>query len=142
MYVFISALVTFLFAKNILQRPILWADLLGYLGLGSLKTHDDWDNADWDGFEDGDESPAHSSFDACGSACHNHRLCFQYTYHHGRCRFVRSIRLGQRRVAEGDGTAQERRFFAGWDNEKIIRWVNSHPCDGAHWVKPSLKRIF
>ncbi|KAF2803461.1 uncharacterized protein BDZ99DRAFT_503103 [Mytilinidion resinicola] len=126
------------------QRPILYADIAAHIGLGTFEPRKDWDNADWDGWQEPDDSPAHKSVDGCASECRKHGGCFQYTFRRDRCTFVRSFRLGQRKDPEGeeDWSEEEKVFHAGWDNVKIKQWMSEHTCEEARWVKPSTKRIF
>lgn len=84
------------------------------------------------------ESSAHTSFEACGKACHGNADCLSYTYSSsGHCFFIRSMRLGDKRPVN-----PEDRQTAGWDLEKMQKWRESHRCERAQWVKPSLSRIF
>ncbi|RHZ56605.1 uncharacterized protein CDV56_107576 [Aspergillus thermomutatus] len=118
--------------------PLLYADLMDFLKLGTFAEKVDWDNGDWGGFQERPESPAHSSFSACRTACHDHPQCLSYTYDSsGHCIFVRAIRLGSEKV-----NPPESRLSAGWDAEKIKDWQARHRCEKPMWVKPSLKRIF
>ncbi|ORX95131.1 hypothetical protein BCR34DRAFT_498702 [Clohesyomyces aquaticus] len=130
------------------KGPLLYADLISHLGLGDFSTRDDWDNANWDGFSPSDDSPAHSSFKACKTACAADDNCFQFTYHMQHCYMAKSIRLGEKRDPEGDladlkdGKEEDRRFMSGWDTKRIKKWVEDNKCEAPHWVKPSIKRIF
>lgn len=131
------------------QRPFLYRDLaLSYLNLTSMQIRKDWDNAAWDGYEAPREGSPNSSIEKCESACHAHDGCFQWTYHRRKCTFVRSFRLGDAKVptvaeegAPGDWTAEDERFVAGWDTEKIRKWADERPCEEIQWVRPSLTRI-
>ncbi|KAF2497956.1 hypothetical protein BU16DRAFT_525536 [Lophium mytilinum] len=126
------------------SRPILHADIATHIGLGTFEPRKNWDNADFDGWQEPDDSPAHKSVDSCASECRKHGGCFQYTFRRDRCTFVRSFRLGQRKDPEGeeDWSEEEKVFHAGWDNAKIMKWMSEHKCEEARWVKPSIKRIF
>ena len=135
-------------------RPLLYADLPAYFNLTDVEVREDWENADWDDYPAPDEGEfeAHASFESCGEACKADKHCFQWNYHLRRCTFVRSFRLGQAREA-GMGTKDSKifdkqwsrtdmRYMAGWDIEAISKWMDKHQCDRAHWVRPSLERIF
>lgn len=132
-----------------MQRPLLYVDMLEYTQMLSIDRRNDWDNGGWDDWQHGDESPAHRSYEDCRIACHNDKPCLQFTYQLRRCIMVGSIRLGSPRQPE-DGpldieqhfTQDERRWKAGWDLDKISRWVESHPCPEAQWSKPSITRIY
>nr|POE71926.1 glycoprotein-n-acetylgalactosamine 3-beta-galactosyltransferase 1 [Quercus suber] len=142
------------------SRPLLYADLAVYLNLKSVAARSDWDNSDWDGYsDDNPESPAHSSFDACGQACKIDEHCFQWTYHAKSCTFVRSFRLGSAKSAAPKSPAsdeaadettiedvdpEDQRFMAGWDLDAIRRWMSAEgrDCKAVAWVRPSLKRVF
>ncbi|KAE8393774.1 hypothetical protein BDV23DRAFT_148641 [Aspergillus alliaceus] len=119
-------------------KPLLYADMFEYARLGTFESKADWDNGDWGGFREPDDSPAHASMDACRAACHDHPQCLSYTYDHsGHCIFVPTIRLGHNTPA-----TKEVRLSAGWDVEKIRNWHASHKCEKPLWMKPSLTRIF
>ncbi|KAJ5815751.1 hypothetical protein N7474_007528 [Penicillium riverlandense] len=119
-------------------NPLLYSDLFEYTRMGELADKEDWDNGEWGGFQDPLESPAHRSFEACRSACHDHDHCLSFTYDStGHCVFVPTMRLGLKKLV-----SPEIRLSAGWDNEKINSWTASHQCPRPHWVKPSIKRIF
>lgn len=106
--------------------------------MGTFESKANWDNGDWGGFREPDESPAHVSMEACRTACHEHTECLSYTYDHsGHCIFVRTMRLGHTKPP-----TQEARLSAGWDVEKMQNWRASHRCEKPMWVKPSITRIF
>ncbi|KAJ5579657.1 uncharacterized protein N7459_005642 [Penicillium hispanicum] len=118
------------------KEPLLYADLMEYLGLGQLDVLPRWDNADWGGYINPPESPAHQSLAACRQACHESDTCLSFTYDSGgSCAFGRGIRLGG---AKTDPNT----LSAGWDNEKIMAWKSAHRCEKPIWVKPSVTRIF
>ncbi|KAE8168551.1 hypothetical protein BDV40DRAFT_251074 [Aspergillus tamarii] len=120
------------------KKPLLYADLFEYTRMGTFESKADWDNGDWGGFREPDESPAHVSMEACRTACHEHTECLSYTYDHsGHCIFVRTMRLGHTKPP-----TQEVRLSAGWDVEKMQNWRASHRCEKPMWVKPSITRIF
>jgi hypothetical protein len=125
-------------------EALLYRDLSQYLQLGELERREDWDNADWDGFHEEDvQHEANLSWDACKAYCHGHGDCFQFTWHTHRCYMSRAIRLGQKKEPDGEHGEEERRYIAGWDVEKIRLWREGNRCEeGAHWVKPSIERIF
>lgn len=127
-----------------MQGPILYADLFDYHRLGTFSKREDWDNADWDGFNYDDGHPAHASFDACALACSTDDDCVQFTYHMRHCWMARSFRLGRQRGPTGEEGESEydRRFFSGWDVEKMRRWKEENACQAPHWVKPSIDRKF
>jgi hypothetical protein len=93
--------------------------------------------------------------DACGQACKADANCLQWTHRLKDCTFVPTIRLGQHwdpgfepwRSDEEKAlpwTDEEKRFMAGWDLDGIKEWMSApgRDCKTAHWVRPSLKRIF
>lgn len=138
------------------QRPLLYRNLaLTYLNMSEQTTRADWDNADFDGYPAEPDS-GHASIEACAVGCEAHGLCFQWTYHLRRCTFVRSFRLGVAKKASGPvhengteiaeemgkWTTEEKTFRAGWQTEKIKKWVDERPCEKALWVTPSITRIF
>ena len=125
--------------NRLLQYPLLYADLLDYFKLGSFEHLPDWDNADWGGWQEPPESPAHTSLEACGTVCHDHPECFSYTYHSsGNCFFTRTMRLGTKKTS----VDSEVRMTAGWDLAKMQSWRVNHQCEKPQWVKPSITRIF
>ncbi|KAF2770276.1 hypothetical protein EJ03DRAFT_270778 [Teratosphaeria nubilosa] len=135
-------------------RPLLYADFVDYLNLTELTAREDWVNSDWRGYQASARS-AHASFNACGRACAADPNCFQWTYHLRSCQLSPAFRLGQ---AKSPGiemwrsdeekaspwTSDELRYFAGWNRDRIRRWVNAkgRDCKQVQWVKPSLTRIF
>jgi hypothetical protein len=130
------------------QRPLLYRDLaLSFLNLTKMATREDWDNADWDGFPAPEGDP-HDSTQACELACQTHDGCFQWTYHHRRCTFVRSFRLGSAKDPhidkdheKEDWSLEDQKFIAGWDTNQIQQWAEKRSCDVIEWVRPSLQRI-
>ncbi|GAB1216570.1 hypothetical protein ATERTT37_005786 [Aspergillus terreus] len=119
-------------------KPLLYADLFDYLQLGTFERKSEWDNGDWGGFQEPPDSAAHTSFDACRDACHNHAECLSYTYDYaGHCIFVRTMRLGANKPFTSDV-----QLSAGWDTKKIQRWRETHQCEKPLWMKPSTSRIF
>lgn len=122
-----------------LQEPLLYRDIFHHLNLGTITNHSDWDNANFHGFRPDPSSFAHTSFDACAAACHDHPECFQFTYDSsGFCNFVRSIRLGLEHV----DPANKVHLSSGWDVGKINDWARDRVCETPIWVKPSITRIF
>jgi hypothetical protein len=141
-------------SRRIMQRPLLFADLVDYLNLTKVARRDDWMNADFTGYRAPGDT-AHDSFDACGQACKADQNCLQWTHRLKDCTFVPTIRLGQHwdpgfepwRSDEEKAlpwTDDEKRFMAGWDLDGIKEWMSApgRDCKTAHWVRPSLKRIF
>lgn len=144
------------------QRPLLYRDLAtSYFNISSLTTREDWYISDGDSFAPPVPSKyyshdPHESFDACGTACIAHDQCMQYQYHLRKCEFMRSIRFGVKRepgiynlqgrvdvTADlSEWEAEDLRFMAGWDGEKIRKWMDERPCEQVKWVRPSIKRIF
>ena len=144
------------------QRPLLYRDLAtSYFELGTFATREDWFNAGWDSFPAPNPSKfythdPHESFDACGRACKAQENCFQYQYHLRKCTFVKIIKFGvaaepridpkgkkeesEEELAEWE--KEDLRFMAGWDTEKILKWMEERPCEQVKWVRPSVKRIF
>ena len=122
-----------------LQYPLLYADLFDYLKMGSFEHLRDFDNADWGGWSEPPESPAHTSFEACSTTCHDHPECLSYTYNSsGHCFFIRTVRLGSKKTS----VDSEERMTAGWDLEKIQSWRVNNQCEKPRWMKPSITRIF
>lgn len=141
-------------SRRMMRRPLLFADLVEFLNLTKVASHEDWTNTDFGGYAPPDEG-AHASFDACGKSCKSDRNCLQWTYHLRTCGFVSSIRLGQAKSPgiEKDRsgeekampwTAEEKRYMAGWDLEGIKRYMQApgRNCEKIEWVRPSVKRIF
>ncbi|KAK3709489.1 hypothetical protein LTR37_010862 [Vermiconidia calcicola] len=147
-----------------LRRPLVYRDLAtSYIDFGNLDAREDWNNMKNDRFPaevpgDSSTEDPHESFDACGRACKAHHDCWQWNYHIRKCHFVRALRWG---LHEEPGLAkfesnegaeyaleewniEDLRFRAGWDTEKITRWMDERPCglDDVRWVTPSNKRIF
>jgi hypothetical protein len=141
-------------SRRIMQRPLLFADLVDYLNLTKLAVREDWTNSDFGGYRAPGDS-AHASSDACGKACRADQGCLQWSYHLRDCSFVSSIRLGQA-MAPGiehwrseeqknaEWSDEEKRYMAGWDLEGIKQWMSAEgrDCKTARWVTPSLQRIF
>lgn len=141
-------------SRRIMQRPLLFADLVEYLNLTEVSVREDWINSDFGGYRAPGDI-AHTSFEACGEACRADSNCLQWTHHLRDCTFVPSIRLGQSREPGIEGWRSEeekamewgedqRRYKAGWDLDGIKRWMSApgRDCKTARWVRPSLKRIF
>ncbi|SMR52397.1 unnamed protein product [Zymoseptoria tritici ST99CH_1E4] len=130
------------------KRPFLYRDLaLSYLNLTAMQRRNNWDNAAWDG-SDAPAGAPHVSADSCESACTSHGGCFQWTYHRRRCTFVRSFRLGDAKEpttpepeTDGEWTAEDQQFIAGWDTKSIAKWADERPCKEIQWLRPSLSRI-
>lgn len=104
----------------------------------------DWENGDWgvidDALSDGEEI---ASFDDCRSACERQPDCFQYDFYDGQCRLINSIRHGAHRDKNQDpGGGPVGSYTSGWLTERISQWRQSHVCDAAQWVRPSVERIF
>lgn len=112
-----------------------------------MTTRQDWDNGDWDAFPPPPEDKdAHASIKTCESSCQAHDRCFQWTYHHRTCWFVRSFRLGGSKQPSTnkeneEWNADERKFVAGWDTAKIQKWAEKRNCEVVEWVRPSNDRI-
>ncbi|EEP78539.1 predicted protein [Uncinocarpus reesii 1704] len=121
-----------------LGRPILFSDLVDFLGILNVAFREDWKNTNAATFE----KQFLDSFESCRAACHDHPECLQFSYHHRRCHLVREIDLGNPAEPEGDGDSQHNRWLAGWDVEKIKRFQEAHPCGQVDWPAPSLDRIF
>ncbi|KAF2874295.1 hypothetical protein BDV95DRAFT_487700 [Massariosphaeria phaeospora] len=123
--------------------PLLYRDLATYHHLDTFTQRQNWDAADFDGFTEPDNSPAHTSLAACSAACTANAACFQYTWHGQHCYMARSMRLGHSKAPDGVHDEVDRAYVSGWDVVKIERWRREHMCaEGPHWVKPSVKRIF
>ena len=141
-------------SRRIMNRPLLFADLVEYLNLTKVAIREDWTNGDFRGYRAPGDS-AHVSFDACGQACRTDAGCLQWTYHLRDCTFTSTIRLGQvmlpgiehwrsEEQKAAEWSHEEKRYMAGWDLEGIKRWISAEgrDCKTASWVTPSLKRIF
>ena len=116
------------------QNPLLYADLFEYIGSDHRS---DWDNTEPGGWQEPQESPAHTSFKACHMACHEHPKCLSYTYGSlGHCVFTETMRLGGKKLSSDE------QFSAGWDMEKFENWRGAHYCENPQWVKPSITRIY
>ncbi|PLN84769.1 hypothetical protein BDW42DRAFT_162124 [Aspergillus taichungensis] len=123
------------------SEPLLYSDLYEYTKLGTFDHRTDWDNGDWGGWQEPPEAPGHASFEACGTACHDHPDCKGYTYDtSGHCIFIRTMRLGSSKKLLGT-TA---RLSAGWDVGKMkqLQEELNADCKRPRWVKPSITRIF
>ena len=144
------------------QRPLIYRDLaMSYLNMSEQAPREDWDNRGWDNFDPPVPSEfynhdPHASFDACGEACKAHDGCYQWSYHLRQCKFARSFRLGNAQEPglgkarekshpderESDWNPEDLRWMAGWDTEKIAKWMSERPCEKVKWPRPSTKRIF
>lgn len=129
------------------DRPLLYRDLAtSYLQLGKLSTKQNWrNNAAGVGYLAPEtETHPHESPESCEAACKADEWCYCWTHHWKECHFVHSIRLGREvepSVEEDEGGVEvEAAFVAGWDNEKIARWMNERPCAEVEWLKPSWDR--
>jgi hypothetical protein len=127
------------------ERPMLYRDvMMGFWKLDSTERKEDWDNADWDGFnEENADHTSNQSFEDCRAYCHQHEKCYQFTWHAHHCWMSKAIRMGQPKDPDGAHEEIDRKYISGWDTEKIGNFVRDNTCgEGAHWVKPSIKRIF
>ncbi|ROT39626.1 hypothetical protein SODALDRAFT_331731 [Sodiomyces alkalinus F11] len=123
------------------HKPLLYRDLYQFYHPGQIETRADWDNSDpkaWEAPETVD------SFEACGVACGQNPECFQWNWHGGKCRLIRSIRHGFPRAADrpdenGQGGGA---YMSGWASERIAAWRSARTCDVVGWVRPSITRIF
>lgn len=131
------------------QGPITYRGLLTHpqsplhvLTTSNLtRTH--WDNADWDGFNE--ESPEHTSnqsFESCHAYCASLPDCYQFTWHGHHCWMSKALRLGQHKDPDGHHEETDRRYVSAWMTKRINEWVNDNICEGVHWVKPSVERVF
>lgn len=56
---------------------------------------------------------------------------------------AKTIRMGHHKDGGGEFKGVDWVYTSGWDGEKIMRWRGANMCEeGAHWVKPSIKRKF
>ena len=44
--------------------------------------------------------------------------------------------------SERDWEAKDLNWMAGWDTDKIAKWMSERPCNEVKWPRPSTKRIF
>ncbi|KAK4611755.1 hypothetical protein CLAFUW4_12916 [Fulvia fulva] len=134
------------------DRPLLYRDLaVDFLNMANMTRKLDWDNGEWDSYRPAADDPSqpNESVDNCERACARAEGCFQWTYHLQRCYFVRSFRLGRAKAPmveddrkDREWSYEDQRFIAGWDADKIKRWISERPCDEVQWVRPSIERIF
>ncbi|KOS18241.1 Beta-1 [Escovopsis weberi] len=140
------------FARRTNDRPLLYADLLGYhFGGRDDVSRTGWDNGDWNGWI-ADDGKDIESFDACREACVADKGCVQFNWR-GRdarkCLLMRTFRYGSKRDAEtmmeqdGDRGGKERwvDFTAGWLGERMEQWRTKKTCDVVEWVGPSVSRV-
>jgi hypothetical protein len=127
------------------KGPLLYRDVLvGFWKLDRVERMEDWDNADWDGFnEESADHESNQSFEACRAYCLEHEKCWQFTWHGHHCWMSKALRMGQPKEPDGYHEEIDRKYVSGWDTEKIRKFVRGNTCEeGAHWVKPSIARIF
>lgn len=126
------------------KGPLLHRDLIDFHKLGEFETREDWDNADWDGFnEESTNHTSNQSFESCREYCTSVPHCYQFTWHAHHCWMTKGIRLGHAKDPDGYHEEVDRKYVSGWVTEKIKKWVDENKCEeGAHWVKPSVKRKF
>lgn len=72
---------------------------------------------------------AHTSFEACRSACGEDDRCHQFSFHDSTCNFQYSIRLGEQRSLEFDGQP----WKSGWMLERIEKEMADYPCHEPKW---------
>ena len=124
------------------ERPLVYSDLL-FSFLGNLSRRENWDAAFDAGFQLPDEDPVHTSLDACEAGCFAHEECRQYTWHGAHCYFAKATYVGNPKEPDGYHDEEDRKYTSGWDVTKIQTWSLENTCaDGAHWVKPSVKRKY
>jgi hypothetical protein len=119
--------------------PLLLADLLTSDSMPARRN--DWDAAFAAGFQVPDEAPAHTSLDACESACHEHNDCVQWTWHGAHCYFARELYLGRAKGPDGEHAEEDRRYVSGWD-QAAVELFGREKCTEPHWVKPSIGRKY
>ncbi|KAK5165282.1 uncharacterized protein LTR77_009380 [Saxophila tyrrhenica] len=144
------------------DRPLLYRDLAtSYFNLTNLTIRTDWNTAQHDAPvaeypSDHYTHDPHESIEACSSACTAAEKCFTWTYHLRQCHLGTRLRAGlhaepslkkvggKTKLTEDDGTwtDEDLRFVAGWNHEKIKKWVDERPCEEVEWVRPSITRMF
>lgn len=124
------------------ERPLLYSDLL-FSFHGNLSRRENWDAAFDAGFQLPDNSTVHTSLDACEAGCFTHNDCQQYTWHGGHCYYARALYIGHAKEPDGYHEPEDRKYISGWDSTKLQTWSLKNTCaEGAHWVKPSVKRKY
>ncbi|KAJ8118772.1 hypothetical protein OPT61_g304 [Boeremia exigua] len=124
------------------ERPLLYKDLL-FSFHANLSQRQDWDAAFEAGFQLDDDSTVHTSLDACEAGCFKHDECWQYTWHGNHCYYSKALYIGRFKEPDGYHEPEDRKYISGWDINKIQTFSIQNTCeDGAHWVKPSVKRKY
>ncbi|CAG8982502.1 hypothetical protein HYALB_00002282 [Hymenoscyphus albidus] len=120
----------------LLLEPLTHIELFKSLTLDSVRAQaqrENWDNLASDPGEYGKTGGVLSkakSLEECAKACEADKECFQYGFH-GKCHIGRSIRLGQMRDPDEDGTWQ-----SGWNHARLNEWVLSQPvCEQVNFPR-------
>ncbi|KHN99781.1 Fringe-like protein [Metarhizium album ARSEF 1941] len=149
------------FGKRQLHRPMLYSDLWHLRLPGGHGTLKNWDNGDWDGWAPPAEASINSP-ETCEQYCHGHGDCLQWNWRGGdekRCIAMKSVRYGAARNPEYllDGGGSEAipddevdgkprgkwvEYRSGWVQDRIESWRSKRHCEQAHWVGPSISRVF
>ena len=124
------------------ERPLLYSDLL-FSFHGNLSQRENWDAAFDAGFQLDDNSTVHTSLEACEAGCFANEECQQYTWHGAHCYYSKALYIGRAKEPDGYHEPEDRKYISGWDTTKIQTWSLENMCEeGAHWVKPSVRRKY
>ncbi|POR35551.1 Uncharacterized protein TPAR_04251 [Tolypocladium paradoxum] len=148
------------FGQRRLHRPLLYSDLWHFRHPGEPGVLENWDNGDWDSWRPPPTAEV-DSFESCERFCRKEDQCVQWNWRGGNdktCILMRSIRYGQARepemIPEKRGAKPEEilsdekprgnwvDYKSGWVEERIHKWREERRCKEAHWVGPSVTRIF
>ncbi|GIJ88320.1 hypothetical protein Asppvi_007240 [Aspergillus pseudoviridinutans] len=112
-------------ARDSIAVPLLFRELSELpFPPGRMRIQED----DWDNLAFVPVNLDNPSMESCREACENH--CFQWRYSEGECHIsTESFRLGTKRLPEG-----QRRWFSGWNVQRIQEWRDAHPCKETTWV--------
>ncbi|RHZ73687.1 hypothetical protein CDV55_106568 [Aspergillus turcosus] len=123
-----SAIFDFEQARDDVAVPLLFRELseLSFPS-GRMRIQED----DWDNLADVPVELDNPSMEACRDECFSHDICFQWRYSEKECHVsTESFRLGTKRLPE-----DQRRWFSGWNVQRIQTWRDAHPCKEPAWVK-------
>jgi hypothetical protein len=140
---------------------MLYSDLWHLRHPGQPAMLMNWDNGEWDARDPPAEASI-NTFESCEQYCRKDGACLQWNWRGGdekRCILMRSIRYGAARSPEymKDGktreTIPEREldkkpggnwvdYRSGWIEDRAQSWRERRKCEAAHWVGPSISRVF
>lgn len=124
-----SAIFDFEQARDDVAVPLLFRELSELsFPPGRMRIQEE----DWDNLADVPVELDDPSMEACRDECLSHDICFQWRYSQKECHVsTESFRLGTKRPPEN-----QRRWFSGWNVQRIQKWRDAHPCKEPAWVKP------